>query len=472
MELMSTKFMHSIVGIIMLLACFAPRVGAQCNNTGRQVQVKAGGTGQLFSTCTSVTFSVAGQSMSTPSQCESGNAYYHGTVYACQGQVNCANCKNEGYPVTVDRFTGGGCPDTSELMQFIGGSWSDWSTVPEALKKALSCTKPTNNPTFDWSASVSDCPDCGHGEDPENVSGEAYVGGDGSLYIYWDDLLGEYPTAAGDPRNLFLSLPELAEVADPVQVGGYFQRAAEDSGLLTGASIGASVSIRHFDDAGLVASRVDYDLQGKFTDNGRFDVIVSWVVDKEDGVGPISFSRRETFDGRVLSSVDAQAEVGNAFERTAANMIGLLEPVRPAFEWVHDPYSLPMHQGIELSFVVGDRGELIQRRSHEGTAGEYIGSEYEYAELDGAVRPIRTSTYLPDGSLFEERRFEDFRKIRGTSNCVRPSVITHVYYTGGFESQKRSEVILRVRSSRELSAGESEAVPAQYSDRQPWLIWQ
>jgi len=457
--------------VLIALVCLGSEAAAQCSNTGRQVQVKAGGTGQLFTTCTSVTFSVAGQSASTPATCETGSAYYWGTVYTCQGVVNCSNCKNQGYQVVIDRFTGGSCPDASELIQFMGGSWDDWSSVPEALMKALSCTKPKNDPTFDWSASVNDCPDCEDGTEAEQTSGEAYEGGDGSLYVYWDESLGEYPFTGGDSRNLFLSVPETAETTDLDSVGGFFQQATEDHGRLAGASVGASVTVQHFDELGAVASKQTYSLQGELTSSGRFDLMVSWAVDKDDGTGPVSFTRREAFDGRVLSSIDAQAETGNAFDRTAASMAGLLEPVRPVFDWIHDPFSFPMYPGIELELVVGGQGELIHRRLHSGVAGVFVGSEYEFVEVAGTARPIRTTTFLPDGTLFEERRFEDYRKVRGDSNCVRPSTIRHTLYSGGVGSQKRSEALLSIQSSRELSVAESEAVPAPASDGQPWLIW-
>lgn len=456
---------------IVVVSCLSQSSAAQCNNTGRQLQVKAGGTGQLFTTCTSVTFSVAGQSVSTPAQCETGSAYYHGTVYACQGEVQCSNCKNKGYKVTIDRFTGGGCPDTTDLMQFLGGSWDDWGSVPEALQKAMSCTKPKNDPTFDWSASVNDCPGCGESGPTEFVSGETYEGGDGSLYVYWDSPLAEFPFAPGNTSNLFLSAFDLAEATDPSVVGGYFQQVAEDHGRMVGASVDASVTIRSFDGFGSMSSKLVYGLQGGVTENGRFDLIVSWAVDRQDGEGPVMTTRRATFDGRLLTSVDARAETGNAYERTAASMIGLLEPIRPVFEWLYDPFGLPMFPGIQLDLVTGEHGELVHQRLNSVAGGQFVGSEYEFVEANGGVRPIRTTVFLPDGRKLEERRFEDYRRIRGASNSVRPALITHTFFTGGAGSQERTEVVLRVRSSHELAPEACQSVPAPASERQPWLIW-
>jgi len=453
--------------------CPPAQSGGTCSNESRTLQQAAGIINEAKAGCTQLSFTIVGQSMETPAECTIGYAQYHESVYSCGPSAQCVDCDPKGHQADIDSFSGGGCPDLSELLQFIGGSWDDYKDVPEAVIKALSCTPPKKSSTYDDSASVQRCPDCGNEEEATELeSGVVYQGAGDSHYLFWtlslDGLVGE------DSFNPMVSVFDLAQTASPADIGGTFGEVLEAHGTLSGTNLSASVEIAHFENGGGVESAYEERLSGRILATGQFDLRITTSASK--GGRQTVLDKQVTFNGMALTALGSAWEAGNVYtpDSEAWDLVfsGQTAAIQAVYDWMCSPYSIPKFQDMDLVELETTSGDVVVQRRVPGPDGPWKSSEYLFERRQDVVLPARSTTFDPLGRVREECLFRNYRQVGEGSGALRPFTVIREMYLDGSPDGRRIRVTVNVHSAEGLDEEQAQTVPTLPQAGQAWRVWQ
>jgi hypothetical protein len=434
--------------------------GQSCNHTGRVVAVEAGDRNFTTVHCGAFSISVAGVTIPGPAQCIRGGANYAGTVYTCQGHVQDSNCTQRGFKVVITTYTDGACPNLVGLIP--GANFAEWKKVPAAVRRALECVPPKKARTFDWSASVTDCP---RGSRPSRV-GQVHQGANGSSYAIAE---GAAYTSYGT-ANPFLTGYDLAQGNHPSVVQGTLGTLIVPlHPRIAGAFVTATLEVTHeeVDPADHAARTVS--ILGSMLANGRFDLAMTSAVDAEGK--PVALRQQLSFDGNALSAVWDGAENGNRWDASAAHQAHVIREITdaaPLFGWVRDPFEIPWFEGVTYEEqTVGTR--IYVRRRLDETIGNGIDMEYELDTSGEVTHPVTTRIFDAEGEVVEETTYEDYRTL--APGVWRPFLVTRTRYLQPGAQKPRIVVRLKIAEAAILKASDLETVPAPSPDDQVWFHW-
>ncbi len=448
----------------IVLSALAARINAQssqsnCNNQTRTVQITAGTHNQGSATCGTFGFSVGAASYASPGSCTTGYAFYHGTVYSCGPQSTGSDCNANGYKVKLDLYTGGACPSITGLQS--GLNFSNWMSVPLALINALSCSSPSKEETFDWSAKVSRCtildPPL---QAPPPISPV-------------DDLGDSYMEIDGDPLD-FVNAATAPSFERPASL--WSDARDWPSGLLpsiqairsvnqglAAASLRASV-IRETVEQGQVTNQNSFQWTGEFSNHGLFDA--HRVVTIAQGSESFILDEHCSFDGTVLTSNLASAEAGNLWTTDFGHFSFIHSSTADGIDeialWLADPFNLPAFQSVILQEESLD-GVLTVRQEH-GAEQPWIGWELAVSEST-PTRPHRVTIYDELHRKRVERRYSNYTEI--SSGLMRPMTVQTEFYPTGVPEQLTQRATWNFGRVQHAAAIE---VPPPLPGR--WQVWQ
>src|SRR5262249_30954695 len=143
-----------VVAVMGTILGMTTGASGQCNNLTRSLQHPAGSSSNT-SSCPVMTVSVSilGQSatLTTPASCPNNKTTYFGSIYSCGPSATDIHCTAKGFKVRVmvwDIGSGSPCPQG-------GNVFSSWA----AARAAFNCAPlPLVSDTYDWSATVKNCP--------------------------------------------------------------------------------------------------------------------------------------------------------------------------------------------------------------------------------------------------------------------------------------------------------------------------
>jgi hypothetical protein len=459
--------------LIRRLPGSSPPLSAQspgCNNTTRESDIVAGDHNMSETTCQQLTFSVAGQSYSTPAKCLRGGAHYSETVYKCNGPLLNWNCNPKGHQVPVTTYTDGACPQMPQLNVL---SWDSWKKVPEELAKAMTCTPPKKHEDKDWSATLKACGTSTEPDPTALVSGQTYVGSDNQTFLAW---MGAWTDQQAQPwaGPDFLTAYDLAQSSSPSVLSGVMHQVAVDHATPPGAQVSATIKIEHFDAEGSSPSNVfTSQVKGSITADGHFDLTRSIATTDEAG-NPDVLVHHTTRDGMALRDLFQGGDAGCAFSGTYPHKDRALATncadVRPIFWWLYDPFELPLFDGVQFVESSGTQaGEILARRMVGEGASSYIGTEYAVDTSGTVTHPLRHTVYDSSGHVREETLFENDYAIGGS--VWRPATSRTTTYLDGTTAGPRIIVTVTITRASLLTAAQASAVPAAFPDTQMWEVW-
>ena len=452
-----------VAGFCVSFPVAAQTPAANCNNQSRTLQQAAGYTGVSSTTCSQFIFTVGGQTFQTPSSCQQGYAFYHGTVYSCGPASTGTHCKATGFDVDIDLATGGSCPDITGLNP---GSWTAWADVPAAITAAMRCKAPTVTHTFDWSAVVSSCtiqvPIDGEPGVVEvlGASGEVYLRAIGSPEFalsgqLWNPLVGAYELAQdGTLEQLPIDLRTACSTYAPVH----------------GVDVAAQVVIENWSSPDAVQIKT-YEIVGRVLRSGQFDVTCTFAVEHEGELVPVS--RRLRHDGRALYVLPASAEEFSAYDaeypRRDETFWLVCSMVAPLHEWVSNPIQVPLFSSSTFDPVAdGPDGVKRVARRVASPGGGSVSEEYA---LDGSSierHPLSRSTF---DSMERVRQFSAFANPIMIGEGVRRSgSFTETDQLDGVAGGRRTVVKTTIRRADVLSVGTGLSPLVTESD-QIWNVW-
>lgn len=442
----------------------ARQVSPSCNDTTRQPSILAGHYNQISTNCPQLTFTVAGQSLSTPASCPTGYTVYDQTVYRCEGTANDIDCDPQKVQVTVSVFTGGGCPNIAGLA---AGAYTSWADVPMALQIALNCVPPKapKNPTFDYSAQ---CRKCTTGTPvPVEGIGEAHSGADGLPYTLW---LGD-PTALVAPEviNPFVTAFDAAQDGTVDGLPAALRLARSAYSPLVGADVSAELFVEHIDAQGISEGRRVSRVSGRVLSDGRFDLTITESFNSDGEFVPVD--TRLAYDGKMLYSLVQGAECGNVYARSYthwdATFARIGRDVRPLYDWVRDPLRVPMFSGAVYTLAIDSSGNSVQQRII--TLGNHsIVSDDHLLEFDGTRSvPLANRVYDGFGGSCAERFFSDHRVV--ADGVWRPWSVMDVVHTSLNPLGARVVTTLRVSRATPIAVDNLQ-LPTFVAD-QLWQVW-
>ncbi len=439
----------------------SPQGGANCNNTTRQSDITAGAHNSLSANCATISFTVGGTTVTTPSSCIVAYAYYFGTVYKCAGTLTNTNCEPHGYHIPVFNYAGGSCPNVTGL---VGGSFNSWADVPLALQKAMNCVPPKATITLEWSASTSACP-TGTGLPPSELGTVMTTeGGEHFLLLQGD------PSAqlTHVPRNAFASAFDLAQTGSVQPLPVSMQHVNALYAPISGASVTADVTIQRFAADGTSDDVRTVHLVGVVMRDGRFDITQSESVDVES-VRTV-LEARIVFDGASLFALPTGTEAASIYPANYAlvdrTFALLTAAIRPVYDWVSDPLTIPLFaQASYQTAVVSPNVNAYRRIVGTGTATT-CSEEHVLDESGSQPAPVVTRAYDPLNQVRYDVGYSNPRTL--STGVWRPWLTTQTAYLDATPTGSRVKVTLQISRA----AVQTDFTPAPFSDQQVWQIWQ
>ncbi|MBI5431744.1 MAG: hypothetical protein HZA52_02820 [Planctomycetes bacterium] len=463
-----TAIVHAVMpsATIAVLAggAFSQSSTGDCNNTSRTPTVLAGHYNPLTQNCPQLTFSVAGQTLSTPASCLIGYTVYDDTIYKCEGTASGSHCKEQGFLVKVEVYSGGGCPN---IVGLATGAYTSWADVPAALQKALNCTPPKTpkTPKNDWSAQ---CTSCKQGTSENSGVGEVQLGAGGVPHLLIEG--SPFGAVAGAPTNLFETPFDAAEDGNISGLPTVLRVAASNFSPLSGVEILAEIAIEHVGTMGESDGPSRSVVRGRVMRGGQFDVTVTETGSVEGIEVPVS--QRIVFDGRALCSLVERSECGNVYSRDSTNwsqsVARLTYKVRPIFDWVADPLALSLIPGSTRVSNIDEHGLSIEQRMvHVGQS--LLVSEAHGLSFDGEfATPRWNRVYDGVGGICSERTFDDHRVL--ANGVWRSWVVNDTVHTDPAPSG--AHVVTTVRVIRATPLAADAFSPPQFDEHQVWRVWQ
>lgn len=262
------------------------------------------------------------------------------------------------------------------LIVTVGGSFSRWADVPEAISAALTCKAPTQTPTKG---------DSGNESGTQGL-GEQHLSADGTPYL----LVQGTPLAPDvAPIHPFLEPHEEGEDGDPGSLAGLTGQVVRSYEAWEGMDFSAEVAVESRA-PGSEPHRTSSLLEGRVIADGRFDVRATTPVEVEGEPGVLQ--ERWVFDGRQLLADVADQEVANAysttffrfdraFDTTCWGLLGV-------YDWLTDPLEFPLYETVAFEEVETEPGRVLARRTL-GDPAPFVSSDYLYDTTGKVAHPLR-----------------------------------------------------------------------------------
>lgn len=433
----------------------------------------AGFHAAMDSSCATLTIGLSGGgSLGNPSSCGVGYSFYDKPMYTCSGERTGAHCDPFGYNTIVKVSSGGHCPSLPISSGFPWSS-SGLAETPSALFRSLTCVPPRVAAFSELSAKLSVCP--GSEEVlPEHNAGERFQGPGGS------GVWGTTATAASligiqGVWNLFNDAYDHAQTGAASELTGVIKSVALAHQGLIAASLRGSVRIEHWDAGGQAPAAIyTENISGSISSSGRFDCQRQTPGTSQGD--PVVIFQRTTFDGVYLRDLAPDGETGNAYLMNAQSDPRLVEMyamgVEPLYDWVVDPYSIPLFQGgIDFAETLTTEGHYLLQRHHTLVAGgTFIGTEYEVVVRNGKYLPVRRSEMSPDGKVWTEFTYSNFLEVR--PGDWRPGQTVMTRFLDGTTLGSKVVVRTTVNQASALDLEADAGMPVGYQEQRMWQVWQ
>jgi hypothetical protein len=458
----------ALVATTLQVGAFLPAAMAQtsnCNDQSRTKQITAGQYNLASKSCATVSFSVGGLTVTTPSTCATGFTMYRGTVYSCGPASTGTHCNANGYKVYITFYSGGDCPNLAGL---VGGSYSSWADVPQALQKALNCVPPkaeTPN-TFDWSASVTSCatvqPPAGVGVVETAVNGDTFV-----LHQ------GDFSSVVSAPEhNPFSTAFDAAQSSDPAVLPPLLAAAYQRYSPLAAASVTAEVTISEAYGSAAPHARRAIRIEGVVRADGRFDLVLVEASTVEGQ--PATLADRLVFDGSVLMSLTEGGETGSVyptsytgFDRTFAALCGVVGPIH---DWLARPLHMPVFEGASYAFEPGSApSEQRARRFVPFGSGTMCSEEHLIRTVADVSSIASTALFDAAGNAVDTWTFAEDAVV--APGIVRPKRVHRTVCLDAAPTGRRVDVDLSVLRAQSLDASAAVVPSPAFASDQLWQIW-
>lgn len=453
----------SATGIVVFVRHSHAQGASPCNNQTRTLQQVAGYVGLATTTCSQLTITVAGQAYSTPPTCTLGYAYYRGSVYTCGPVSTGTHCNSNGFKVTIDLATGGGCPSLAGLNP---GSWTSWSQVPAAIVAALRCVSPSVTQTFDWSASVSPCVPTAPVEgssDPVSCtggSGETFLRCTGDPFHLlsgneWKPLSHAYDVAqTGSPDELPLPLREAHAAYGPIH----------------GADLQARIEMEVWNGA-VRESATGYDITGRVLSDGRFDVVCSTGVHK-DGIEHILIHRlRQDHSAFFMLPQDGGecVVVDAGYLRRDSVFMAACRPVAALLDWVARPQAIAFFSdAVYTPPQTAENGTRTLSRLVPYAGESAVSETYTLVAGSGHARVVEHRTMDLMGRVRQQTHWSEPMQVTAGVWRARRTTLTDRHE--GTEDGRRT--VVRSSISRAQILGPGTELPMLGPDPERiWLVW-
>ena len=441
---------------------------ADCNESSKSL-LQAGGTGPSVSEeCVKISF--PGGSNQSP--CIVGYRVTAANIYGCSGTLIGVHCNPFAYSILVSVYSGGGCPTLPDVGDLSIGSFGDLLRIPAAIVRSLVCVKPTVRSSKDDSATLGPCGGVVI-PDPPPSEGALMVSTGTSQAVWAASPPG---ASSGQDYNPFLSWYEASENAAAAELPGILGSLAQAQAGLEGANLTGYVRLEHWlPFASDPESSTQIDVSGKLTLDGTFEL--QRVIPVTNTVGDPYAIRQVTYDGNILLDFQETAGVGNAHELDMLTpewvRTDSLYELDALYNWLRDPYSIPMFQGlqtVESQQVSGsDESWIVQRYYDLDSGGTFLGEEYEVAKMGAVYFPVSRKAMDVNGALWVEDVFSEYFEIR--AGDWRPGLLTQTWFLDGDPTGAKVVTTTKIYRATELDTVEANAVPTTVPQAPYWYHW-
>jgi hypothetical protein len=274
--------------------------------------------------------------------------------------------------------------------------------------------------------------------------------------------------------NPFLNELNYAENVTANELGGTLGAIVQAQMSLAGIGFAATVSVSHFDAAGLQepSHRREIKLSGRVLPNGTFDCTRTLPCTYNGK--PDFYHESMSYDGDALRIANPESEnateVQGIANCPAALRAEYLEAIQEVFEWCADPFDIPLVSDASwVETSVDSEGNFTVSRMHPRiSGGEFAGEVYHLSRRGGVDFLQRHELRDPDGTTWFRTDLGGYFELR--SGDWRPRTITSTRFLDPMTGDRRVATSLTIQKATVLDGQAAATVPSEIDWQRNWLV--